>query len=60
MTLKFRGPIAFDLGVKLKKKISMNKGPIAKCQNFRGQIKDSHFGRDNGIVSNPLFIPFFF
>jgi hypothetical protein len=36
----------------------MNKGLIAKCQNFKGQIKDSHFGRENGAVTNPLFIPF--
>jgi hypothetical protein len=31
MKLKFRGLIAIDLGAKLKKKISMNKGPIDNC-----------------------------
>jgi ribosome maturation protein Sdo1 len=39
MTLKSRGPIAIDLGEKLKTNkiyFSINKGQIAKFQNFRG------------------------
>jgi hypothetical protein len=37
MTLKSRGSIAIDPWAKLKeRKDFMNKGPIAKCQNFRG------------------------
>jgi len=28
----------------------MNKGLIAKCQNFRGQIEDRHFSRVNDAV----------
>jgi hypothetical protein len=45
MTLKSRSPIAFYPGAKLKKMrggFSMNKGPIAKSQNFRGTIKIRH------------------
>lgn len=38
----------------------MNKSSIAKCQNFKGQIEDSHFSGENGTILNPLFIPFLF
>jgi len=38
----------------------MNKGSIAKCQNFKGQIEDSHFSGENGTILNPLSIPFLF
>jgi hypothetical protein len=41
MTSKSRGPIAIDSRAKLKKN-SMNKGPIAKCENFKEQIEISH------------------
>jgi hypothetical protein len=41
-----------------EKKISINKGPIAKCQNIKGQIEMWPFPSQNGVVSNLLFIPF--
>jgi len=44
MALKSRGPIAINPGAKKilkKKRFSMNKGLIAKCHNFRGQIEIS-------------------
>jgi hypothetical protein len=28
----------------------MNKGPIAKCQNLRGQNKDAQFSRRNDVI----------
>jgi hypothetical protein len=45
MTPKSRGLIAIDPGVKLKKTNSLNKIPIAKCQNFRGQVEISHISQ---------------
>jgi len=51
MTLKSRGSIAIDPWAKLKeRKDFMNKGPIAKCQNFRGENKDSQFSRRNDVI----------
>jgi hypothetical protein len=51
MTLKSRGSIAIDPWAKLKeRKDFMNKGPIAKCQNFRGGNKDSQFSRRNDVI----------
>jgi hypothetical protein len=38
----------------------MNKGSIAKYQNFKGQIENSHFSGENGTILNPLSIPFLF
>jgi hypothetical protein len=60
--LKSRGSIAIDPGAQLKKKdFSKNKGPIAKCQKFRGKIKNSHFSKNKKKAPflKPLFITFF-
>jgi len=59
MMLKSRGLNAIDPGVILKKKekISMNKGPIDKCQKFRGQIENSHFSQENDAVLNRCSSP---
>jgi hypothetical protein len=42
MTPKSRGLIAINPRVKLKKK-DLHKDPTAKCQQFRGQIRNIHF-----------------
>jgi hypothetical protein len=39
MMHKSRGPIAFDIGAKLKKMLK-NKDSIVRCQNFSNQIKE--------------------
>jgi hypothetical protein len=36
----------------------MNKGPIAKFQNCKGQIENSYFNWENGPVLKTLFIIF--
>jgi len=35
----------------------MNKGLIAKWQNFRGQIVDVHFSKKNNAISKPTVHP---
>jgi len=43
MTLKSRGLIAINPRVELEKKEDLHKDPTAKCQQFRGQIRNIHF-----------------
>jgi hypothetical protein len=60
MALESRGPIAIDPGatLKKKKKIFMNKGPIAKCQNLWSKMKMPISAEETTSFQGGLFILF--
>jgi len=50
MELKSRDSIVIEPGVKLKRRrFSLNRGPIAKCQTFRGQIEISQISKEKTV-----------